>query len=489
MHVDRLETGPVEGRGHFDLAIDALLAQDRHARTLAGRDERRRRVGMHVETRLGKQTTRLAVGAQDVFAVGADRIVAQALQVMRGLGPALEQFDTRLVEQLFATMLDDHAVAGIDLADHEQFATNAGTHEARNHFRGVRLANLQHRARLFIEQHAHQAAMHRRIRGCLHEVVDVTLGVLAFDHQFLQVDGDTGTTGKHHFRQRGKDPAVGTVMVGQQDVVGQQRLNGIEERHQLRRVFHIGRAATHPVPYLTVDRPAETAAAVAQIDEDQVGVAVRHDSRRHGLAHVLDRRERRDHQRQRRGNTLFLALLVPDGFHRQGVLADRNADTHFLADRRHGLDRFVELGIFTGMSCRRHPVGRQFDIAQLTDPGGGDIGQRLGHRHARRCAGTEQGRGRTFAHRHRLATVTVEAQRGHSHVGHRHLPAPYHLVARRHAAHRTVTNGDQEGFVGDGRVTQYPVGGFAQREQRRVKHLELAVLARHVARHARRLAQ
>ena len=41
MHVDRGEAGAVERRRHLDLAVDALLAQDRDARARAARDERR----------------------------------------------------------------------------------------------------------------------------------------------------------------------------------------------------------------------------------------------------------------------------------------------------------------------------------------------------------------------------------------------------------------------------------------------------------------
>ena len=41
VHVDRLEAGAVEGRGHLVLPVDALLAQHRHARARAGGYERR----------------------------------------------------------------------------------------------------------------------------------------------------------------------------------------------------------------------------------------------------------------------------------------------------------------------------------------------------------------------------------------------------------------------------------------------------------------
>ena len=51
VHVERVEAGAVERRRHLDLAVDALLAQDRDRRPRAGRDERRRDVVVGIERR------------------------------------------------------------------------------------------------------------------------------------------------------------------------------------------------------------------------------------------------------------------------------------------------------------------------------------------------------------------------------------------------------------------------------------------------------
>ena len=49
VHVDRVEAGPVEGRRHLDVAVDALLAQHREPRPGAARDEAARHVLGRVE--------------------------------------------------------------------------------------------------------------------------------------------------------------------------------------------------------------------------------------------------------------------------------------------------------------------------------------------------------------------------------------------------------------------------------------------------------
>ena len=54
VYIDCREAGAVEGRRHLHLAVDALLAQDRYARTMAGGDKGRGNVGVAVVTQLGR---------------------------------------------------------------------------------------------------------------------------------------------------------------------------------------------------------------------------------------------------------------------------------------------------------------------------------------------------------------------------------------------------------------------------------------------------
>ena len=96
VHIGRIEACAIESRRHFDMAVDALLAQDRHARARALRDEGRSDVlGRIVSRRKGQPRI---PGLQDarVLFVGALRVVAQALHAPRGFGPSLLQVDPLL---------------------------------------------------------------------------------------------------------------------------------------------------------------------------------------------------------------------------------------------------------------------------------------------------------------------------------------------------------------------------------------------------------
>ena len=60
--------------------------------------------------------------------------------------------------------------------------------------------------------------------------------------------------------------------------------------------------------------------------------------------------------------------------------------------------------------------------ATSANRGGRHVGQRLAHREAARGRRVEQRHRRALAHRHGLAGEGLEAERGHAHVAHRHLP-------------------------------------------------------------------
>ena len=79
--------------------------------------------------------------------------------------------------------------------------------------------------------------------------------------------------------------------------------------------------------------------------------------------------------------------------------------------------------------------------------------------------------------------------RGHAAVRHRHLPRARHLVAGDHAADRAVTDGDEEGLVGDRREAQHAAQRLARIEARRVEGLGRGCETLHIAGHARRLAE
>ncbi len=99
VHVGDREAGAVEGRRHLDLAVDALLAQDRDRRARPRRDERSGDVLGRIEGEDRREPRVGGIGDPRVFLVDDVGIVAQPLQLVRRRRPRAVQIDARLVEQ------------------------------------------------------------------------------------------------------------------------------------------------------------------------------------------------------------------------------------------------------------------------------------------------------------------------------------------------------------------------------------------------------
>ncbi len=99
------------------------------------------------------------------------------------------------------------------------------------------------------------------------------------------------------------------------------------------------------------------------------------------------------------------------GAHRERILADRDRDAERRAQRlaecAHGV---VEVGVLGGIAAGGHPVRRELHVAERADVRGGDVGERLAHRHAARGRRVEQRDRGPFAERHRLARAAGKAR-------------------------------------------------------------------------------
>ena len=91
MHVDALEPGLVERGGHLDLAVHALLAQDRHTRA-PHLDQGRGDIVVVVEAQSHRQPGVLS-GDPLEFLAGTLRIITQRLHMQGGLRPGLLQLN------------------------------------------------------------------------------------------------------------------------------------------------------------------------------------------------------------------------------------------------------------------------------------------------------------------------------------------------------------------------------------------------------------
>ncbi len=158
--------------------------------------------------------------------------------------------------------------------------------------------------------------------------------------------------------------------------------------------------------------------------------------------------------------------------HRHRVLAhgydDAEGGAEFHADGANGVEQRL---ILTRLSSRRHPVGRQFDVAQGADARAGDVRDGFRHRHAARCGGVDERKRRPLTHRHRLAGIRGVAGEGNAGIGDWHLPRADHLVAVNQARDAAVANRDKEPLAGHGRHAQHALrrvgdGDRAQRQGR-----------------------
>ncbi len=236
-------------------------------------------------------------------------------------------------------------------------------------------------------------------------------------------------------------------------------------------------------------RRAQTLLATRQINEQQTAVIDLLELRRQGLTRIQHGCKGRHDQAERCGHRFFDALLLPNRFHRHGILADRNGDVQCRTQlHAHGLHRGKQFGIFARRSGRGHPVGRQADVAEVFDTRRGDVGNRFRYRHARRCRSVDDCCRRAFTHGHRFAGVTGQRRQRHRAIRHRHLPGTNHLIARHHAGDGAIADGDQERFVGHGRMREHAFGHFLDRcldlHRRQCQLTRL-----HIAVHARRFAK
>ena len=280
-------------------------------------------------------------------------------------------------------------------------------------------------------------------------------------------------------------------MVGQQQALAVQVLDGLEKALEDRRVIQIGSGISQLPIHLGQRGAAQPVSPLAQVDQQQPGFAgIAAQLRRQGPADVGHGSEGGDNQGQGRAHHDIAALQLPDRLHRQGILADRYGDsqrgTEFQTDAPHRLE---QPGILVGTAGGGHPVGGQLDIAQGGDAGGGEIGQRLADGHAARGRRIDEGNRGTFSHRHSLAGVGMESGRRHADIRHRHLPGTHHLVPRHQTTNGAIADVNEETLVGHRWAAQHAPGRLAQLDAIQLDWRESGIFPPALATHFRRLAE
>ena len=99
-------------------------------------------------------------------------------------------------------------------------------------------------------------------------------------------------------------------MVGQNQALGTQRVDGMDQVHQVLRVVQIGHFVAHLAQVLRQDTAAHAVLAAPQVDQNQRAIVHRVELRRQRAAHVGQGGKSGHDQGHRRGDFFGLSGLV-----------------------------------------------------------------------------------------------------------------------------------------------------------------------------------
>ena len=231
MHIDTLKSRAIEGGGHLNLAVDALLPQNSHARTGVPDDSR-----CHILFRVigqGKGHARVAgVGHVLEFLAGTLGIVAHGLQAIGQFRPGFGELGHRVAYGYLAPNADLDTRRNVSGADHgcakpRRELTDAVTLKHSHHAVTVCGSNLNDRPQLFGIEHS------QRVGG-------------VGGH----INRKPNPTPDGHLNQRRDQSAVRTVMIGLEQPLLDQGLDGAEETNQGFRLIKIRDLASHLLIHL-----------------------------------------------------------------------------------------------------------------------------------------------------------------------------------------------------------------------------------------------
>ena len=301
--------------------------------------------------------------------------------------------------------------------------------------------------------------------GNLHDRAEFLREALSHRILLIEREVEPAMRGKRHLEQRHEQAAVGAVVIGKHKIEIFELAHRLEQRTQQLRVVEIGRLPSASLEHLRPARSAEAVFPGAEIDQQQPRGTGEIEFGRERAPGVRNRRERGDHQRDRRDDRALAALVGPLRAHGKRILAHRNGDAELGAEiDPHRLDGGIQVGILTRLTAGRHPIRGEPDIGERTHVRCDDVGDGLAHREAAGGRRIEQRHRRALAHGHGFAGISVEIAQAHRDIRHGHLPGTDHLVAAHQSAHRPIADGDQERFVRDRGQAQQPLQGFGDAE-------------------------
>ena len=181
MNVRRFKACAVEGGRHLNLPVYALLPQHRHFRPFAGINKWRRDVFIQIKGQISTQPRILGIEQVLEFFPGTVGIVAKRLNAVAGFCPEALQIWARLIQNRLSGKQQPNPILVIQSTNDTRVISQPGTGELLENEISVFTAHLDNRTQLLIEEFT---------------------GKLGFVfREAIQLDIDTGSAGKAHFRE------------------------------------------------------------------------------------------------------------------------------------------------------------------------------------------------------------------------------------------------------------------------------------------------
>ena len=195
-------------------------------------------------------------------------------------------------------------------------------------------SHLNDHAELFIEECAQGGVVAPRthLAGPIFGVTNVCSAVaqaVAWRHQHIDIEAHAAAPGKRHFADRGPQAAIAAVVVGQEQAVLSQVVDGFHQGDQFRGAMQVRhaialRAACLP-QNLGEHRARHALPPLPEVDQDQDARNLVQ-LRRQGAAHVVQAGKCRNHEAHRRRDLFVNLTVTPTRAHREAVFAHRHAD-------------------------------------------------------------------------------------------------------------------------------------------------------------------
>ena len=205
MHIDGIEPGSVESGSHFDLPVHTLIAQHGDHRPGPSRQcEVRGRVQLERNDR--DKARIIEIATRFLLFVCTGRVVAKALHPPCCVGPFASQFRSRCLEDGLPVFEEaDHLVLS-KVADSVNGVAESRRRENFGHGIEVSAANLNDGPEFFGEELLDRTARYR-----------------------VERDFEPCASGESHFDEGGEESSVGSVMVGEDPLFFEQRLDRFKE--------------------------------------------------------------------------------------------------------------------------------------------------------------------------------------------------------------------------------------------------------------------